>query len=140
MSILPVNRVKYMAIMPIDLLTLLAGVSNLVAGDMVRIDSGTGKFVLADATTAPNARVWGMLLDSATCVNCPVTAIRRGVVSVNGGFAFRNMNFDAPVYLADTQGRISDTPGTVSTVLGRLIPVWPEHGRGPATKMLKVEL
>jgi hypothetical protein len=34
------------------------------------------------------------------------------------------MAFDAPVYLSDTDATLADTAGTVSTVIGRVVPGW----------------
>jgi len=120
-----------------DKLTLPAGASTLVAGDLVRIDTSTGKFVLAKATTAPNGRVYGMLVNGADRANCPVTAIRRGVVALDDS-ALSGLAYDAPVYLSDTDGKAADAAGTVSVVIGRVIPLFANSGT--AKKLLKIEL
>ena len=49
----------------------------------------------------------------------PVTAIRKGVMD---GWDLSALDYDAPVYLSDTDGRLSTVAGTTSVVMGRVIP------------------
>lgn len=107
----------------------------IVAGAPVRIDTTTGKWTNANGTTAGEARVWGVATDSVAAGEA-VTAVRRGILD---GFTFTQA-YDATIYVSDTDGRLGDTAGTVSTVIGRVIP-----GTAVATgtaydKLLSVEL
>lgn len=113
--------------------TLLA-TEAIVAGAPVRIHTD-GKWTNANGTSAGEARVWGIATKSVAA-NEAVTAVRRGILD---GFTF-SQAYDAAIYLSDTDGRLGDTAGTVSTVIGRVVP-------GPATvigasydKLLSVEL
>lgn len=119
-----------------DKLTLPAESADLAAGDMVRINTSTGKFTKANGTTAAEARVYGMLINSASKVNDGVTAVRRGLVGV--GAALSALAYDADVYLSDTDGVLGTSAGTVSKVVGRVVPVF--AGSGTADKVLKLEL
>lgn len=101
----------------IEQMTLPAG-GTINAGDVVRLDTTTGRFVQAAGGTAANARVWGVAANSATA-GIPVTAVRRGVLD---GWDFDSNDYDDALYVSDTAGRIGDTAGTVSTVIGRVIP------------------
>lgn len=101
----------------IEQMTLPAG-GTINAGDVVRLDTATGRFVQAQATTAPNARVWGIATNRAQAGEA-VTAVRRGVLD---GWDFAADDYDAPMYLSNTLGRIDNAAGTVTTVLGRVIP------------------
>ncbi len=49
----------------------------------------------------------------------PVTAIRKGVMD---GYALSGLDYDAPAYLSDTDGRLADGVGTVTVAVGRVIP------------------
>ncbi len=68
--------------------------------------------------------------------NESVTAVRRGTLD---GFTF-SQAYDAAIYVADTDGRIGDAAGTVSTVIGRVVPAWNQRQGTAADKVLSVEL
>lgn len=101
----------------IEQMTLPAG-GTINAGDAVRMDTTTGRFVQAQANTAANARVWGIATNAATA-GIAVTAVRRGVLD---GWNFTGNDYDAAMYLSNTAGRIDDAAGTVNTVIGRVVP------------------
>lgn len=96
----------------------LPAAEAIVAGAPVRLDTSTGKFTNANGTTAAEARVWGIATKSVAAGES-LTAIRNGVLD---GFDLASQNHDAALYLSDTDGRIADAAGTVSTVVGRVIP------------------
>jgi uncharacterized protein with beta-barrel porin domain len=97
-------------------LTLPLG-ETLAVGDAVRI-STTGKFTGSNGSTTTENRIYGILasVDPAGAVG---TAIRKGVVD---GFALTALAYDAIVYLSDTDKTLADGAGTVSTIVGRVIP------------------
>jgi len=113
----------------------LPAAEAIVAGAPVRIDTSAGTFTNSNGTTAPEARVWGIAVASVAA-NEPVTAVRRGVLD---GFTF-SQAYDAAIYVADTDGRLGDAAGTVSTVVGRVLPGWAQRLGTAADKVLSVEL
>lgn len=118
----------------LEQLTLTAG-EALVAGAAVRVDTSTGRFTNANATTAPEARLYGIATRSVPS-GLPVTAVRRGVLS---GWTLEG-SYDADVYLSDTDGRLADAAGTVSKKVGRILPV-PSGAPGTApAKVLVLDL
>ena len=97
-------------------LTLPFG-ETLAIGDAVRIDTN-GKWTGSNGSTTTENRIYGILVskDPAGAVG---TAIRKGVID---GFALTALAYDAIVYLSDTDKTIADSAGTVSTIVGRVIP------------------
>lgn len=88
-------------------------------GQVVRIDTSTGKWTKANGTTAAEARVWGVLVskDAAGAVG---TAIRQGVVD---GFDLSSLAYDLAIYMSDTDGGLADdAASTVDVIVGRVIP------------------
>jgi hypothetical protein len=96
----------------------LPAAEAITAGMAVRIDVTNGKFTKANGTTAAEARIYGIATRTVPAGGA-VTAIRKGVMD---GWAMAAMAYDAAVYLNDTDGRIGTAAGTVSTVIGRVMP------------------
>jgi uncharacterized protein with beta-barrel porin domain len=90
---------------------------SLAVGDAVRIDTN-GKWTGSNGSSTTENRIYGILVskDPAGAVG---TAIRKGVVD---GFALTALAYDAIVYLSDTDKTLADAAGTVSTIVGRVIP------------------
>jgi len=89
-------------------------------GQAVRLDTSNGKYTKANGTTAAEARIYGVVVGGkANVAGEPVTAIRKGVLD---GYDLSGLAYDAPVYLSDTDGALADAAGTVSVVVGRVIP------------------
>lgn len=107
----------------------------IVAGAPVRFDTAAGTLTNANGTTAPEARVWGIALNSSD--SGAVTVVRNGIVD---GFDLSGLDYDDPVYLSDTDGRIADTAGTVSTVIGRVVPGTAVTNGTALDKLLSIEL
>jgi|SRR5690349_4688319 len=107
----------------------------IVAGAPVRFDTTAGTFTNANGTSAAEARVYGIATASVAAGE-PVTAIKRGILD---GFTFTQA-YDAAIYLSDTDGRLGDTAGTVSTVVGRVIPGTATTLGTAYDKLLSVEL
>lgn len=105
-------------------------------GQCVRIDTSTGKWTLAKATDTSENRIYGILVskDQAGAVG---TAVRKGVLD---GFAVSGKDYDAPLYLSDTDGTVADAAGTVSTVLGRVVPAFNTSLGTAADKLFFVDL
>jgi hypothetical protein len=107
----------------------------IVAGAPVRLDTSNGKFTNSNGTTAAEARVYG-IATKTVAANEPLTAIRRGKMD---GFDFTSQAYDAAIYVADTDGRLGDAAGTVSTVAGRVISAWSQRLGTAADKILSIE-
>jgi hypothetical protein len=96
-------------------MTLVAA-EAITAGNAVRVDT-SGMFTNSNASTTTENRIYG--LATATVVaGQALTAIRKGVMD---GYTLAGA-YDSVVYLSDTDGRIADSAGTVSTIVGRVIP------------------
>jgi hypothetical protein len=120
----------------IEQITLPAA-ETIVPGAPVRIDPSTGKFTNANGSTAAEARAYGIAVGTHDVIaGLPVTAVRVGVLD---GFTF-SQNYDAAIYLSDTDGRLADASGTVSVVVGRVIPSTSELLGGALAKLLHVHL
>ncbi len=109
------DRVEVVGI-PIEQLTLPAA-EAITAGAPVRIDTSAGTFTNSNGTTAPEARTFGIATRTVAAGE-PVTAIKRGILD---GFTF-SQAFDAAIYTSDTDGRLGDAAGTVSVIVGRIVP------------------
>lgn len=115
----------------------LPAAEAITPGACVRIDTVNGTFTNANGTTAPEARVWGVATGKkAIPAGWPVTVVRRGVLD---GFTFTQA-YDAPIYASDTDGRLGDAGGTVSTPVGRVIPATATLLGTAYDKLLSVEL
>jgi len=115
----------------------LPAAEAITPGAPVRIDTTTGKFTAANGTAAGEARVWGIATGKrAIPAGWPVTAVRRGVLD---GFTF-SQAYDAAIYLSDTDATLADAAGTVSTVVGRVIPATATTTGTAYDKLLSVEL
>ena len=115
LALLTANRVE--VVESIEHMTLPAG-EAITAGMAVRIDVSTGKFTAANGTDAAESRIYGVATKTVAA-GLAVTAIRRGVLD---GYALTGQAYDAAIYLSDTDGTLADSAGTVSTVVGRVIP------------------
>lgn len=103
--------------------TLPAG-ADITAGQMIQINSSTGKWALANGTTAAKATNVYMALNSAKS-GLPVTGLKTPCL-VALGEALASLNFGVAVYLSDTDGALADAAGTVSTVVGYVTPIFGE--------------
>lgn len=104
------------------------------AGQPVRYDTSTGRYTLANGTTAAEARVVGIAITTANAAGATISVLRKGLIELGGAIT---QAYDAVIYLSDTDGTMGDTAGTVSTVLGRVVPAW---GATTADKLLFVDL
>lgn len=114
LSLVTANRVE--VVEALIQMTLVAA-EAIAAGQAVRIDTN-GKFTKANGSAAGEARIYGLAAHTVIAGE-PVTAIRKGVMD---GVDVSGLAYDAVVYLSDTDGTLADAAGTVSTVVGRVIP------------------
>ncbi len=106
----------------------------ITKGNMVRYDTSSGKLTKAKGTEAAEARVQGMAITTAAAGEA-TTAIKRGWVDL--GDALTSLDYDMAIYLDNGDGSIGTAAGTVSTVVGRVIPAW---GYTTADKILQIDL
>lgn len=119
----------------IEQVTLPLG-ESINVGQIVRIDGTTGKFMKGNGTSAGEAAIYGVLVskDRAGAVG---TAIRQGVID---GFALSALSYWAAVYASDTDGTLADGAGTVSLVVGRVIPATAVTTGTAYDKLLLIDL
>ena len=96
------------------------------AGQYFRLNTSTGKLEKANGTsTTELGTVAGIMLASVTPVNFPGTIALLGSKAIlDLGEALASLAFDAAVYIGDTDATLSDTAGTSSRVVGRVVPGW----------------
>jgi hypothetical protein len=112
----------------------LPATETILAGAPVRIHTD-GKWTNANGTTTTENRVWGIATKSVIAGEA-LTAVRRGTLD---GYTF-SQAFDAIIYLSDTDGTLGDTAGTVSTIVGRVVPGTAVVNGATFDKLLSVEL
>lgn len=93
----------------------------ITAGQAVRLDTTSGKITKANASTAAEARIAGIALRSVAAGEA-VTFVRKGIVSL--GAAMDALTYDDDVFLSNTDGTLADGAGTVSTIVGTVVPQW----------------
>lgn len=104
------------------------------AGQYIRWNTSTGKFELGNATSAAEVGD-GFIAERTAAVGDPATGLK-GPVILEVGDALSSLNYGASVYLSDTDGTLADAAGTVSTVVGKVVPGW----AGTAKKLLRLIL
>lgn len=120
MAVITLAAAKVAAPIVIEQYTLPAGV-DITAGQVVRLDLSTGKWALALATTAANAANSYIALSNAKA-NMACTAMKVGYLNL--GTALDSMSLGDSIYLSDTAGALDTGAGTVSVLLGKVVPVW----------------
>jgi hypothetical protein len=111
----------------------------ITAGAPCRIvptSTGAGFATPAAGDSAATARAIGIATRTVPA-NGTVTLLRLGVLD---GFDLSALNYDAPLYLSDTDGRLGDVAGTASQIAGRVIPVYAQPIGVAPDKLLHVNL
>jgi hypothetical protein len=106
----------------------------ITAGQYIRQDPSTGKFVLGNATTKAEVGD-GFIAENSGAVGDAVTGHKNPVV-IDVGDALSGLNYGAPAYLADTDGTLADAAGTEAFVVGKVVAGW----AGSAKKLLRLEM
>lgn len=123
---------------PIDVIDQFTAPTGeaLNAGYYARVNTSTGVMALGNASSAGEVgNIRGIALNTVAA-NETTTFIVQGYLSL--GDAMDGMSYGDPVYLSDTDGRLADAAGTVTTaIVGYVAP-----GFGSATpdKILWVNL
>jgi len=108
---------------------------DLVAGDVVRLDTTYGTLTNANDSDAAEGRAAGILLNTAATGRTG-TVLRKGIVDL--GDIFSALGFDAAVYLSDTDGLLRDASGSTGKVIGAVVPAFAYVGT--SDKLLRVNL
>lgn len=99
----------------------------LAPGAATRIDTA-GKGVAASAAAAGTADIYGInATRGVNQANITCQVVRRGKVMLYdaaGANVLAGLAYGAVVYASNTAGRLADTAGTVSVVMGRVVPIW----------------
>ncbi len=106
----------------------------ITAGQFVRVNTTTGKIELGNATNAAEAAGGGIALHAAA-IGEALTVVKKGLIDI--GNAMTAIAFGGSVYLNDADGSLGDAAGTVSKVIGTVVPAW---GATSADKLLRVDL
>jgi hypothetical protein len=96
------------------------------AGQYFRLNTTTGKLEKGNGTTTGEVgTVGGVLLDSVATINLTGTIALRGSKAIlDMGESITALAFDASIFLSDTDATLADSAGTVSTVIGKVVPGW----------------
>lgn len=93
-------------------------------GQYIRHDSTTGKWALGNATTAAEVGYGGgFIADHTAAVGEAVTGWKAPAI-LDVGEALAGLSYGQRVYLSDTDGTLADAAGTVSTLIGVVIPAF----------------
>jgi len=124
------------AVNPVEIIEQFTGpaAEDLVAGRYVRYNTTSGKIEYGKATTSAESRSGGIAMTSAA-EGITLTALRKGIIDL--GDILGDLGYDADVFLSDTDGRLADAAGSVSKVVGTVVPIW---GHTTADKGLRVDL
>jgi DNA-binding sugar fermentation-stimulating protein len=107
-------------------------------GQVVRFSTSTGKITSAKGTeSAETGNLRGVCIGTAVAASLTVTAVKRGIL--NMGTALGGMDYDAAVYLSNTDGKMATSAGSVSTVIGYVCPAW-GVGTAVSDKLLYVAM
>jgi hypothetical protein len=108
----------------------------ITAGAGIRLDTTTGRWTNGNGTTAPEARVTHIATRTVSGGEA-LTGVRRCTID---GLVLDALAYDAPVYVSDTDGRLADATGTVTALVGRVVPGFAVTLGTAADKLLDVQL
>lgn len=107
----------------------------ITAGQVVQYNAD-GKYVLANGTGAATvAGPLGIAITGGT-TNETISVLHKGIIDF-GGDVLDSPDFGDPLYAGNNDGEINTSAGSVSTVVGRVVPGW---GSLTADKLLRVDL
>ncbi len=110
----------------------------ILEGAPIRLDvtaTTGGRWMNGNGTVAAEARVLAIATHRAD-VGVALTGIKKGVLD---GYDLTQA-YDAPIYVSNTDGKLGDAAGTVSTLAGRVIPAFATTRGTAADKLLLVDL
>ena len=102
-----------------DIRAKVAGQGGVGFGQAVYFDPATGQALPTDARTASKTKFRGIMTGQSAGVGLgqAFNCLERGYVA---GFDLSALAYDDLIYLSDTPGKLSSTPGTTSVVVGRV--------------------
>lgn len=106
----------------------------LNAGEYARLSVTTGRLEKGNGTTAAEARRGGIVLNSVGAGET-ATIVRKGILDL--GDALDALTYDDDVFLSNTDATLADAAGTVSLIVGTVVPGW---GVTTPDKLLRVDL
>lgn len=92
----------------------------ITAGQFVRFNTTNGKFELGNGTTAGESRRGGIAITGAPVAGQTITVVTKGIIDL--GNALGSLTYDDDVFLDNTDGVLGDTAGSVSYVVGVVVP------------------
>lgn len=125
-----VNRVAPVYPQEAEIYDFVAGTA-VAPGDAVRIDTTSGKLILAEGTGAATSKFRGLALGSAGAGQ-GISVLKRGHAY---GFDLTGVDYGAPIYLDNAAGDIGTAAGSVSVVVGMVVGL-PDDSR---TKVIYVD-
>lgn len=94
----------------------------VVVGQYARFNTD-GAWVLGNATAAGEVGAGkNYVMWQAGAIGETVTGFRSGCI-LDLGDALAGMSIGDPVYVSDTDGTLADSAGTVSTIIGYVVPI-----------------
>lgn len=105
------------------------------AGQYCRWNTSTGKFEYGNGTTTGELGD-GFIAEKSVAIGDALTAHKGPGVILELGAALDGLAYGASVFVSDTDGRLADAAGTVSAVVGKVIPGW----AGTAKKLLRLTM
>lgn len=104
---------------------------TVTAGQALYLVAATGKYGIADANDSGKQQARGIALKGGAAGQT-VPMLKKGPVY---GFTLSG-NYDSVAYLSDTAGALADSAGTMTVVVGRVVPA---NDIPTFTKLLWVE-
>lgn len=111
----------------------VAASETIAKGNYARCDATSGKATGGKATTAAEAGFGGVCFSDDGAQARRI--MRKGLLDV--GEALSSLNFGAKVYLSDTDKTLADAAGTVTVVVGNVVPGF---GATAGDKLLQVDI
>jgi hypothetical protein len=110
------------AVAPVRVIEQFTGPAGevITAGQFVRFNTTTGHFELGNGTTAGEGRRGGIAIKSAPVIGMAITVVTKGIVDL--GNALGSLTYDDDVFLSNTDGVLGDAAGSVSYVVGVVVP------------------
>ena len=99
--------------------SFLASVA-ITAGQALYVVAATGRVALSNSSAANALAVFRGIALNTVGIGYAVEVLEEGYVD---GFEIAALAFDASVYLQDTAGAIGTAAGTVSAVIGKVVPL-----------------
>ncbi len=130
LTIVPAN------VAPVEVLEQFTGpmAEAITAGQYVRYNTTSGKIELGNATSAAEARAGG-IATTGGIAGQTATAVRKGILDL--GNALGDLTYDDDVYLSDVDGTLADGAGSVSLIVGTVVP---GYAHTTPDKLLRVDL